>query len=80
MISSQLRLTITYFDSRSIHLPEDNSESDHRASKIVGNMTLIPLFLLKMAGAAWAWAAYRFKAVFRKSSRQIELYMDDNSI
>jgi hypothetical protein len=77
MISSQLRLTITYFDSRSIHLPEDNSESDHRASKIVGNMTL---FLLKMAGAAWAWAAYRFKAVFRKSSRQIELSMDDNSI
>ncbi|KAJ6558840.1 vacuolar protein sorting/targeting protein 10 [Mycena vulgaris] len=61
---------------RRIQLPEDDSAPDHRASKIMVTMMSIPLFLLNMVGATWAWTVYRFKTVFHKRSGRIELSMD----
>ncbi|KAJ6550404.1 vacuolar protein sorting/targeting protein 10 [Mycena vulgaris] len=61
---------------RRIQLPEDDSAPDHRASKIMVTVMSIPLFLLNMVGATWAWTAYRLKTVFHKRNGQIELSMD----
>ncbi|KAJ7446295.1 Oligoxyloglucan reducing end-specific cellobiohydrolase [Mycena latifolia] len=62
---------------RSIQLPEDNSTTD--TSTTLDNIKAFPVFLLRIARAAWAWTAYRFRTVFQKNTGPINLSMDEDS-
>ncbi|KAJ7444437.1 Oligoxyloglucan reducing end-specific cellobiohydrolase [Mycena latifolia] len=62
---------------RNIQLPEDSSATD--ASRTLDNIKAFPVFLLRIAGAAWAWTIYRFRSVFQKTTGPINLSMDEDS-
>ncbi|KAJ7120090.1 Oligoxyloglucan reducing end-specific cellobiohydrolase [Mycena epipterygia] len=60
---------------RTIHLPED---SEHRESRTLDKVLAMPLFLVKIAGVAWAWTAHRVRTIFKNRGGEISLPVNDS--
>ncbi|KAJ7128312.1 Oligoxyloglucan reducing end-specific cellobiohydrolase [Mycena epipterygia] len=58
---------------RTIRLPED---SEHRNNRTLDEVLAMPQFLVKIAGVAWAWTAYRVRTIFKNREGEISLPMD----